>query len=117
MKLNERKLSRGEHSIKLDEVEELFNSLGIDDYDINKNLQDGYVMILFNDKNYNFCLALRVHNNSETISNRYHHDDSWTTYNLWFDEDPSKPEWRGCSIQELRKDLEDLIFYLDHEDN
>ena len=100
-RINERRISKGEHNITLSDVEKLFDSLGIDDYDVNKNFQKRYVNILFNDQNYSLCLALRFH------------DADWTTYNLWFTRDFSKPEWRGCSIQELREDLEDMISCLD----
>ena len=62
-------------------------------------------MVFFNDQNYNLCLALRLH------------DADWATYNLWFDNDNNKPEWRGCSIQELREDLEDMISCLDKRRN
>ena len=100
-RINERRISKGEHNITLSDVEKLFDSLGIDDYDVNKNLQKRYINILFNDQNYSLHLTLRFH------------DADWTTYNLWFDNDNNKPEWRGCSIQELREDLEDMISCLD----
>lgn len=100
-RIKERKVSKDENKITLSNVEELLNSLGIDDYDIDRNLQDDYIMVFFNDQNYNLCLAIRLH------------DADWATYNLWFDNDNNKPEWRGCSIQELREDLEDMISCLD----
>ena len=54
-RINERRVSKDENKITLSNVEELLNSLGIDDYDIDRNLQDDYIMVFFNDQNYNLC--------------------------------------------------------------
>lgn len=109
-RINERRVSKGEHKIDVEDIEDLFEVLGIDNYGIDdRDKKDGHVTVSFTtDGKHHLILELRLQDPD------YDWTDDWPTYDLWFEGEYGKqPEWRGCSIQELREDLEDLLSYLD----